>query len=283
MTLIAAEKFQGTEIADLEAFFKERNILISKVQEINDHVADFFTDDFLSDLAPEFSTYRNTNKVDLVVQPTANRQKKLAVFDMDSTLIINECIDLMAAKAGVEKQVAAITEQAMMGNLDFTASLTKRVALLKGIPVSIYKEVIEKITLTEGTKELCANLKRNNVKLAVVSGGFQPIVDWIKDLLGLDYAFANDLVDDGKTLAGVTAGRIVDGSMKAQLLREIAEKEGLTPEQAVAVGDGSNDLPMMGVAGFGIAWHAKPKVRKEAPSQLNSKSLNDVLYILGYN
>lgn len=282
LTLVAHQPFSG-EPAALRALLAEYNIAVSRERQVADHVLDVFTPDDVSGLRGALDAFCAAHAADVAVQPVYNRKKRLVVFDMDSTLIVNECIDLMAAKAGVEQQVAAITEEAMRGNLDFAASLAQRVALLRGIPVSIYDEVIAKITLTPGARELCAALKRNNVKLAVLSGGFQPIVDWIKDLLGLDYAYANTLVSDGETLAGTTAGRVVDGAMKAQLLREIAENEGLTAADALAVGDGSNDLPMMALAGYGVAWHAKPRVRKEAPAQLNSPSLHDVLYILGYH
>lgn len=281
LTLIAHKDVYKAKPA-LKAFLETKNVVIDSETVVAPHVVDLFTAGSVTPFKDELDAFCAQNDCDVAVQAVNNRQKKLAVFDMDSTLIMNECIDLMAAKVGVEKEVAEITEAAMRGELDFSASLKRRVGLLKGVPVSIYDEVIAKVTLTNGAKELCAALRRNNVKLAVLSGGFQPIVDWIKQELNLDYAFANRLVDDGEVLTGETKGRIVDGQTKAALLQEIAAKESLEPKDAVAVGDGSNDLPMMGVAGFGVAWHAKPKVRKLAPSQLNSASLHDVLYILGY-
>lgn len=227
----------------------------------------------------------DTLKTDIVVQPAEHQRKNLVVFDMDSTLIQNECIDLIAARANVEKQVSEITERAMRGELDFSQSLAERVKLLQGIPTTVYEDLVQEISLTPGARELCQGLKANGVKLAVLSGGFQPIVDWIKNELHLDYAFANNLShsEDGKSLTGSTYGRVVDGTRKAELLKEIAAKENIDLRDTAAVGDGSNDLPMMAAAGFGVAWHAKPLVQQKAPSRLNSRSLKDALYIFGYH
>jgi len=213
-----------------------------------------------------------------------DKKPGLVVFDMDSTLIKNECIDLIAKRAGVEPQVAEITERAMRGELDFQQSLQERVGLLKGIDSrTIYSDLVKEIEITPGARELCAGLRSHGIKTAVLSGGFQPIVDWIKGELGLDYAFANHLVADKESglLTGHTTGAIVDGQRKAELLTQIAAENEIPLNAVVAVGDGSNDLPMMAKAGYGIAWHAKPLVRARAPSQLNSESLADILYVFG--
>lgn len=223
---------------------------------------------------------------DIFFQTTSERQnKKLFIFDMDSTLIYQEVIELIAAYADIEDKVAEITERAMNGELDFNDSLRERVLLLKGIDATtLWDELKLKLQITNGARELCKALKKLGVVMGVCSGGFIPLASFIKEQLGLDYAYANNLgVDGSNKLDGTTFGPVVNGDMKAQLLQNIAEKHGIDTTQAVAVGDGANDLKMMQVAGWGIAWNAKPKVQKEAPCCLNTKSLQDVLYIMGFN
>jgi len=211
------------------------------------------------------------------------RYKRLAVFDMDSTLIQQEVIDEIASLIGVEKEVSAITAAAMNGELDFEASLRARCKLLNGVPSTVFETLRPRITLNEGVKDLITALKRLGFKTAVLSGGFTPLTSWMAQQLGLDYAFANHLVvsQDGKTLTGELTGEIVHAQKKRQHVLEIAEKENILLEQVIAIGDGANDLPMMGVAGLGVAFHAKPKVQMQAPARLNSKSMLDVLYLFG--
>ncbi|KAI4919751.1 hypothetical protein J4E90_001888 [Alternaria incomplexa] len=211
------------------------------------------------------------------------RYKRLAVFDMDSTLIQQEVIDEIASLIGVEKEVSAITAAAMNGELDFEASLRARCKLLKGVPSSVFETLKPRITLNEGVKDLITALKRLGFKTAVLSGGFTPLTGWMGQQLGLDYAFANHLVvsDDGATLTGELTGEIVHAQKKRQHVLGIAEKENILLDQVICVGDGANDLPMMGVAGLGVAFHAKPKVQMQAPARLNSKSMLDVLYLFG--
>ncbi|KAL5417824.1 hypothetical protein PMIN04_007597 [Paraphaeosphaeria minitans] len=211
------------------------------------------------------------------------RHKRLAVFDMDSTLIQQEVIDLIASLIGVEDQVSAITAAAMNGELDFEASLRARCKLLKGVPSSVWETLKVCVTLNEGVSELITALKRLGFKTAVLSGGFTPLTGWMGQRLGLDYAFANHLVvsEDGKELTGELTGEIVHAEKKRQHVLEIAEKEGILLDQVICIGDGANDLPMMGVAGLGVAFHAKPKVQMQAPARLNSKSMLDVLYLFG--
>jgi phosphoserine phosphatase len=211
------------------------------------------------------------------------RYKRLAVFDMDSTLIQQEVIDEIASLIGVEKEVSAITAAAMNGELDFEASLRARCKLLKGVPATVFETLRPRITLNEGVKELITALKRLGFKTAVLSGGFTPLTGWMGQQLGLDYAYANHLVvsEDGQTLTGELTGEIVHAQKKRQHVLEISQKEDILLDQVVCVGDGANDLPMMGIAGLGVAFHAKPKVQLLAPARLNTKSMQDLLYLFG--
>ncbi|KAF2666056.1 phosphoserine phosphatase serb [Microthyrium microscopicum] len=213
------------------------------------------------------------------------RHKRLAVFDMDSTLIQQEVIDEIARKIGVEDQVSEITERAMNGELDFAASLRARCALLQGVSSSVFEELKQVITLSPGAGQLVKAFKRLGYKTAVLSGGFLPLTSWQAQQLGLDYAHANHLVvsDDGKTLTGQLTGAIVDAQKKAELVREIAKENGIALDQVIAIGDGANDLPMMWTAGLGVAFNAKARVQQQAPVKLNSGSLVDVLFLLGLN
>ncbi|HKK01345.1 MAG TPA: phosphoserine phosphatase SerB, partial [Desulfuromonadales bacterium] len=221
--------------------------------------------------------------VDVAVQKESlyRRAKRLVVMDMDSTLIQIEVIDELARLAGVGDQVAAITARAMNGELDFNGSLRERVALLKGLPAAALEEVYRTIPFTPGAKTLVRVLKRLGFKTAVISGGFSFFTDRLQRELGLDYAFANDLVLEEGTVAGKVDGAIVDGARKAQLLEEIAGREGITLDQVIAIGDGANDLPMLGKAGLGIAFNAKARVREQADTHINQQSLESILYLLG--
>lgn len=231
------------------------------------------------------SRFEREWNVEIVFQADTvhRRYKRLAVFDMDSTLIQQEVIDEIAALIGVQDQVSAITAAAMNGELDFEQSLRARCQLLAGVPSSVWDTLKDRITMNEGVPELLRALKRLGFKTAVLSGGFTPLAEWMAGRLGLDYAFANNLVvsADGQTLTGELTGEIVHADKKRQHVLAIAEKEGILLEQAVCIGDGANDLPMMGVAGLGVAFHAKPKVQLQAPARLNSKSMLDVLYLFG--
>jgi phosphoserine phosphatase len=213
------------------------------------------------------------------------RHKRLAVFDMDSTLIQQEVIDEIARKIGVEDSVSRITARAMNGELDFTASLRERVGLLKGVPATVFEELRGVISLTPGAQDLIKALKRLGFKTAVLSGGFTPLTDWLAGELGLDHSYANHLVvsDDRMSLTGEVTGEIVNAEKKREHVLAIAEKEGILLEQSLVVGDGANDLSMMSVAGLGVAFNAKPKVQLAAPAKLNSGSLMDVLYLLGFS
>jgi phosphoserine phosphatase len=201
---------------------------------------------------------------------------------MDSTLIQQEVIDLLAASIGVEPQVSAITARAMDGELDFSSSLRERVALLKGVSADIFAELRSVITPTPGVRQLIRALRRLGVKTAVLSGGFIPLAQWLAVELGIDYAYANNLVSEDGKLTGEVSGIIVDADRKALLLLEIAGKEHIDLSQVIAVGDGANDLLMMKKAALGVAFNAKPRVQLEAGARLNGESLLDLLFLLGF-
>jgi phosphoserine phosphatase len=241
----------------------------------------------LDDLRKHELLYRFEQEwnVDVILQTDSilRRYPRLVVFDMDSTLIEEEVIDLIAASIGVESEVSAITTRAMNGELDFSASLKERVKLLKGVDANIFTQLQSVITPTKGARELVRALKRIGCKTAVLSGGFIPLTQWLADQLGIDYAFANTLASDStsNSLTGEVVGTIVNAERKRDLLLEIAKKENVPLEQVVAIGDGANDLLMLKAAGLGVAFNAKPLVQMEAKARLNGDSLLDLLHIFG--
>ncbi|RSM62919.1 phosphoserine phosphatase SerB [Amycolatopsis sp. WAC 01376] len=211
----------------------------------------------------------------------ARRAKRLVVFDVDSTLIQGEVIEMLGAHAGVEPQVREITEAAMRGELNFGESLERRVALLEGLPETVLDEVAASIELTPGARTTIRTLKRMGFRCGVVSGGFTKIIQSLVDDLGLDFAAANELeVVDGK-LTGRVVGEIVDRAGKATALRRFAEEYEISLEQCVAVGDGANDIDMLSVAGMGVAFNAKPALREVADTALSHPYLDAVLFLLG--
>ena len=210
------------------------------------------------------------------------RIRRLICFDMDSTLIETEVIDELAIRAGVGDEVKAITERAMRGEIDFTESFRERVALLKGLDESVMQDIAEHLPITEGVDRLMYVLKKYGYKIAILSGGFTYFGQYLQQKYGIDYVYANELeIVDGK-LTGRYLGDVVDGKRKAELLRLIAQVEKVDIAQTIAVGDGANDLPMLGVAGLGIAFHAKPKVVANAKQSINTIGLDGVLYFLGF-
>ncbi len=209
------------------------------------------------------------------------RSRRLICFDMDSTLIGTECIDELAACAGVGEQVAAITAQAMRGEIDFTESFRRRVALLKGLSVDVMEKIARDMPYNEGLERMMTVLKRVGYKTAILSGGFTYFGNMLKQKFGFDYVYANELELENGYLTGRYLGDVVDGKRKAELLRLLCQFEGINIAQSVAVGDGANDLPMLGTAGLGIAYHAKPKVKENTEQNLTTVGLDGILYFLG--
>ncbi|MBP5398561.1 MAG: phosphoserine phosphatase SerB [Bacteroidales bacterium] len=209
------------------------------------------------------------------------RSRRLICFDMDSTLIGTECIDELAARAGVGEQVRAITASAMRGEIDFVESFTRRVSLLKGLDESCMKEIAENLPFNEGLEHMMKVLKMVGYKTAILSGGFTYFGKYLQQKFGFDYVYANELeIEDGK-LTGRFVGDVVDGKRKAELLKLLCQVEHINLAQTVAVGDGANDLPMINLAGLGIAYHAKPKVKANAEQSISVTGLDGILYFLG--
>lgn len=211
------------------------------------------------------------------------RSRRLICFDMDSTLIKTEVIDELADRAGVGEKVRAITESAMKGEIDFEESFKRRVALLKGLDISVMKDIAENLPISDGLERLMQVLKRSGYKTAILSGGFTYFGNYLKQKYNFDYVYANELEvgPDGK-LTGRHLGDIVDGKRKKELLRLLAQVENINIAQTIAVGDGANDLPMLSEAGLGIAFHAKPKVKAEASQSISTTGIDGILYFLGF-
>lgn len=232
-----------------------------------------------------FMQITSKGEVDISLQEDNmyRRCRRLICFDMDSTLIGTEVIDELAERAGVGDKVRAITERAMRGEIDFNESFKERVALLKGLDISVMQDIAEHLPITEGLDRLMKVLKRTGYKTAILSGGFTYFGNYLKQRFGFDYVYANDLeIDENGRLTGRSLGEVVDGKRKAELLKVMAQVEQVDIQQTVAVGDGANDLPMLSTAGLGIAFHAKPKVKANADQSLSTIGLDGILYFLGF-
>ncbi|MBN4046833.1 phosphoserine phosphatase SerB [bacterium AH-315-P07] len=231
----------------------------------------------------EFLQLSHEHGIDIAFQidNVYRRNRRLVVFDMDSTLIQAEVIDELAVEAGIGDAVAKITERAMRGEIDFRESLSQRLALLKGLDASVLDTVYKRIALTDGAEKLISMLKHLGYKVALISGGFTYFAEQLKTRLGIDYVYAHDLEIIDNKLTGNITNQVIDGDRKADILREIAEKEGIVLEQVIAVGDGANDLPMLSLAGLGIAFQAKSIVRENAEQSISTVGLDGILYLIG--
>lgn len=231
----------------------------------------------------EFLAVTQDLPIDIAFQRESifRRNRRLFAFDMDSTLIEGEVIDELAKMAGVAGEVVKITASAMRGEIEFKESFRRRVALLKGLPESRVLELIGKIPLAEGAERLICTLKMLGYKTAILSGGFTFFARHLQELFGIDYVFANHLEISDGVVTGKVTSEIVDGARKAELLAEIAQQEKISLEQVIAVGDGANDLPMLNLAGMGIAFRAKPLVRQSAEHSLSHLGLDSLLYLIG--
>ena len=221
--------------------------------------------------------------MDMIAQPehTFKKRKKVIVFDMDSTIVDGEMIDEMAKLAGVEKEVATLTEKGMRGEIDFEKSLRTRVSFLKGLKIKTLEPFAKTLKLTRGSEEMVATLKEMGFKVALISGGFTYFTDILKKRLGFDYAFGNRLEIERDRLTGRVKGRIIDANRKAEIMDEICRREGITRDEVVAVGDGSNDRIMVANAGLGIAFNAKEILKKVADGAITKDHMKGILYCLG--
>src|SRR3990172_4255699 len=237
----------------------------------------------LSSLRADLAEAGRRTGMDLILQPesTFKKRKKVIVFDMDSTIVDGEIIDEMAKLARVGKKVAAITEKGMRGKIDYAESLCSRVSLLKGLSMKSLEPLAKTLKLTKGSEELISALKEMGFRVGLISGGFSYFTDILKQRLGFDYAFGNELEIKNGRLTGRIKGKIIDAQRKAQIMDEICRKEGITREEVVAVGDGSNDRIMVANAGLGIAFNAKEMLKKVADGAITRDHIKGMLYCLG--
>jgi len=240
----------------------------------------------VEDVSVMHATFLNLSHVmdvDIAIQEDSvfRRNRRLVCFDMDSTLIQNEVIDELAKAAGVGAEVASVTEAAMRGEMDFQESFRRRLSLLEGLDADVLPSVAESLQITEGASQLIETLKFYRYKIAILSGGFTYFARYLQDKFDIDYVYANELEIENGRLTGQVAGEIVDENRKADLLKQIADQESIRLEQVIAVGDGANDLPMLSAAGLGIAFRAKPAVRRQARYAMGTSGLDGILYLIG--
>ena len=277
-------------LAEISNILAEENANIQMISNLTRHCASCveLTIDVnevknLSRLKSKVIAKSHELNIDLALQKMEayRKNKRLVFFDMDSTLVDMEIIDEMAQRAGVLKEVSRITEKAMRGDIDFEESLTQRVALLKGLRVEELEKIRNDMKLSEGAKDLVDTLKRLGFKLGLVSGGFDYFSDFLREKLGLDFSYANQLEIKSGVLTGKVLGKIVDNTYKAKIVNMVSSEEGVLLDQTVAIGDGANDVLMLGQAGLGIAYNAKERLERAANMSLGRARLKNILYILG--
>ncbi|NNE32068.1 MAG: phosphoserine phosphatase SerB [Winogradskyella sp.] len=297
---ILGEKLAAQQISKVSQIISDKNLNIDSIKRLTGRLSLIKTEaykrasiqlsirgkiDNKADITEKFMQISRELDVDIAFQEDNifRRNRRLVCFDMDSTLIQTEVIDELAELAGVGEEVRAITESAMQGEIDFNESFIKRMKLLKGLKEEVLQEVAVNLPITKGARRLIDTLHSYGFKTAILSGGFSYFGNYLKDKLDIDYVFANELeIKDGE-LTGGYIGDIVDGKKKAEYLQQLANNMDIDISQTIAVGDGANDLEMLNLAGLGIAFHAKPKVKDNAQSSISSIGLDGVLYLLGYH
>jgi phosphoserine phosphatase len=297
---ILGEKLSAYQISEITKAISDKNLNIDAIKRLTGRLSLVKTEVYLrasieisirgklenkAELTEQFLQISHDLNVDIAFQEDNiyRRNRRLVCFDMDSTLIQAEVIDKLAELAGVGDEVKAITEAAMQGEIDFNESFEKRMKLLKGLSEDVLHEVAVNLPITKGARRLIDTLKSNGLKTAILSGGFTYFGHYLQQELGIDYVYANQLEIKDGILTGNYLGEIVNGEKKAEYLKEIARKEGIDINQTIAIGDGANDLAMLNLAGLGIAFHAKPKVKDNAQNSISSIGLDGVLYLLGYH
>ena len=253
---------------------------------VEGRVADVFASDMpVAEFRARLSDYLGDIPVDVIIQPVGVRRKKLLVADMESTIIQQEMLDELASVIGVGARVADITRRAMNGELDFTAALNERVALLKGYPATLLDDVAKRVTLMPGAQALLTAMKRNGAKAWLVSGGFTYFAEPVAKKLGFDRVYANQLVVENGVITGEVKAPILDKNSKRELLGQACAEYGISMAESLAIGDGANDVPMLAACndafGLGVAYHAKPKVREVIPHQINYSDLSTLVYAQG--
>jgi phosphoserine phosphatase len=297
---ILGEKLAAEQISEVTKVISDKNLNIDAIKRLTGRISLVKQEEYprasiqlsvrgkienKSDFTEKFMEIAHDLDVDIAFQEDNifRRNRRLVCFDMDSTLIQTEVIDELAELAGVGEQVKEITESAMEGKIDFNESFERRMKLLKGLSEEVLQEVAERLPITKGARRLVDTLHSYGFKTAILSGGFTYFGNYLKKKLDIDYVYANELeIKDGK-LTGGYVGEIVNGNKKAEYLQQLADKMGIDISQTIAVGDGANDLPMLDLAGLGIAFHAKPKVKDNAQNSISSIGLDGILYLLGYH